>query len=130
MARNEQHHITPIKTFLMVYASLIALTIITVLTALNLDIGVLNTPLAMLIATIKVLIVMAWFMHLKYDNRLNRLTIASAFFFLLLFYGITAADVFTRGNMENISMEELKQMGVIKTLDKGTEVPETQSNGQ
>lgn len=130
MASHGQHHITPVSTFVKVYLSLIGLTILTVATALGLDLGILNTPLAMVIATAKVLIVMAWFMHLKYDTRLNRLTLASAFFFLLLFYGLTAIDVFTRGNVDNISMEELQKQNAPQTLEKGTETPETQSNGQ
>lgn len=127
---SQGHHITPVKTFLKVYASLIGLTLLTVVTALNLDIGDFNTPLAMLIASVKVLIVMAWFMHLLYDNRLNRITIASAFFFLLLFFGLTAMDVFTRGNMDDIPMEELKKAGVVQESVKNPDTPEVQSNGQ
>src|SRR3989344_6001351 len=108
MASHEQHHITPTKTFLKVYASLIVLTILTVFTATQINLGDFNTPLAMLIATIKVLVVMFWFMHLKYDSRLNKITIASAFFFLLVFFGFTAMDVFTRHNLDNISLDAQK----------------------
>lgn len=108
MAHNEQHHITPLKTFLKVYAALIGLTIFTVYTATQWHIGVLNTPLAMFIATIKVLIVMFWFMHLKYDTKLNKVTIFSAFFFLFIFFGLTAVDVFTRHNMEDTSIAAME----------------------
>jgi caa(3)-type oxidase subunit IV len=108
MAHHEQHHITPLKTFLKVYGSLIALTLLTVFTAKNVNLGSFNTVLAMIIATVKVLIVMTWFMHLKYDSKLNRITIASAFFFLLVFFGFSAMDVFTRKNLQNISIESLQ----------------------
>jgi cytochrome c oxidase subunit 4 len=108
MAHHEQHHISPLKTFLKVYGSLICLTLLTVATAKNLNLGAFNTVLAMIIATAKALIVMLWFMHLKYDTKLNRITIASAFFFLLVFFGFSAMDVFTRKNLQNISIDELK----------------------
>ncbi|MES2769118.1 MAG: cytochrome C oxidase subunit IV family protein [Bdellovibrionota bacterium] len=108
MAQNGQHHITPLKTFLKVYATLVFLTVFTVYTATQWHIGVLNTPLAMLIATVKVLIVMFWFMHLKYDTKLNKVTIFSAFFFLFVFFGFSALDVFTRYNMEDTSIAALE----------------------
>ncbi len=108
MAAHGQHHITPLKTFLKVYTSLIALTIFTVYTATQWNLGWLNTPLAMLIATVKVAIVALWFMHLKYDTKLNKVTFLSAFFFLLLFFGLTAMDVFTRDNFDDTSISELK----------------------
>lgn len=108
MAHNEQHHITPFKTFMKVYLSLVALTVFTVYTATQWHLGWLNTPLAMLIATVKVLIVMFWFMHLKYDTKLNKVTIFSAFFFLFVFFGFTAMDVFSRKSFDDISIQALK----------------------
>ena len=108
MAAHGQHHITPLKTFLKVYATLIALTIFTVYTATQWHLGWLNTPLAMLIASVKVAIVGLWFMHLKYDTKLNKVTFISAFFFLMVFFGLTAMDVFTRGNYTEIGLEAKK----------------------
>ena len=108
MAQNGQHHITPLKTFLKVYGTLVGLTIFTVYSATQWHIGVLNTPLAMLIATIKVLIVMFWFMHLKYDTKLNRVTIFSAFFFLAVFVAFPAIDLATRHNMQDTSIAALE----------------------
>lgn len=119
MASNGQHHISPLSTFLKVYATLIVLTILTVFTATQVNLGNFNTPLAMLIATIKVLIVMLWFMHLKYDSLLNKITIASAFFFLIVFFGFTAMDVFTRNNLQDTSIETLEA----KRAGSGGSVP-------
>lgn len=102
------HHITPLKTFLKVYASLIALTILTVAAA-QVNLGHFNTPLAMLIATVKGLIVMLWFMHLKDDTKMNKITISTAFFFLFVFFGFTAVDVFTRKNLQDVSIEHLTE---------------------
>lgn len=104
-----QHHVTPLKTFLKVYASLVFLTILTVFTATQVNLGHFNTPLAMLIATIKGLLVMLWFMHLKYDTKLNKVTIFSAFFFLFVFFGFTATDIFTRKNLQDVSIEHLTE---------------------
>ncbi len=117
---HNQHHISPFSTFIKVYGSLIVLTVLTVFTATHINLGAFNTVLAMIIATIKVLIVMFYFMHLKYDTRLNRITIASAFFFLAVFIGFTAMDVFTRKNLQNISIEALEA----KAAAEGTKAPQ------
>lgn len=99
-ANNHEHHdvyhVTPFPTYIKVYSALIVLTIITVAAA-RFDFGVLNTFIAMLIATIKAFAVVWWFMHQKYEGTLNRVIFISGFVFLLLFFGFTAVDIFTRG---------------------------------
>jgi cytochrome c oxidase subunit 4 len=121
---HDQHHVTPFSTFLKVYGSLITLTVLTVFTATQVNLGAFNTILAMLIATAKVLIVMFWFMHLKYDTRLNRITISSAFFFLLVFVGFSAMDIFTRKNLQNISIEQLEAKAEHSTVPSEGEPPQ------
>lgn len=90
------HHVVPLKTNLITFASLVVLTLVTVWTALYVDIGALNLPLALVIATTKVIIVGLWFMHLKYDSWMNRTIILSALAFVGLLLAISAADIFTR----------------------------------
>lgn len=89
-------HIVPLKTNLKTFGVLVFLTIVTVYTALYVDIGPLNLPLAMLIAGTKAAVVAIWFMHLKYDSMMNRSVIFFAFAFLALLCGISALDIFTR----------------------------------
>lgn len=101
---SNEHHITPLSTYLKIYGLLLIFTIITVVIA-QFHFGWLNTPLAMGIATVKVYLVMAYFMHLKYDTKLNKITIFTAFFFAFVFFTLTAMDVFTRHNFSNTELK-------------------------
>lgn len=90
------HHVVPFKTNLITFITLVALTIITVLTAKFVDLGDYNLVLAMFIATIKVAVVVLWFMHLKYDGLMNRAIFGASFFFLFLFFTMSAFDLYFR----------------------------------
>ena len=65
----EKHHITPYYVHLMVLGVLLVLTAITVLIT-RVELGALNTAAAMLIASIKGVIVLLYFMHLKFDQKI------------------------------------------------------------
>ena len=94
---NHHHHVVPLAVNLKTFAALVVLTIVTVYTAKNIHLGgSLNLALAMFIASIKATIVFLWFMHLKYDGYLNRVIAITAIIFLLIMYGFSAADIFTR----------------------------------
>lgn len=58
-----------------------------------------NVAGAMLIATIKSIMVMAYFMQLKYDNPINTLAMLFCFFALGLFLMFTGLDLFSRGKI-------------------------------
>jgi cytochrome c oxidase subunit 4 len=90
-----KHHIISIETYLKVFAALIVLTVVTVWVA-QFDFGHLNAFVALLIASVKASVVMLWFMHLKYEDKINQVIFGSAFFFLLLFLALAALDEFTR----------------------------------
>ncbi len=92
------HHIVPDGVALKVFGGLICLTVTTVVTS-HLDLGVLNFPLAMFIATIKALLVVMFFMALKYDTKENTVIFASAFVFVAIFFGLVAPDIFFRGDV-------------------------------
>ncbi len=89
------HHIIPLKTYMKVAAALYALTILTVLFH-QMPLGILAAPVAFLIATVKGLFVLLYFMHLKYDNNMNRVVFASAFAFLFLLWFLSVLDIYTR----------------------------------
>ncbi len=105
MAKNHdnhgEHHITPFSTYIKVFSILILLTIITV-AASRINMGAMNSVIAMLIATVKAMIVVLWFMHMKYEDKLNRAVFGTAFFFAFVFYTFIAIDVFTRHNFANL----------------------------
>jgi cytochrome c oxidase subunit 4 len=89
------HHIIPIDTYLKVFGTLIVLTVITVLAA-RVDFGALNAVVAFAIATVKAVLVAAIFMHLKYDDKMNRVIIVSSVFFLIVLWFFAILDEATR----------------------------------
>jgi cytochrome c oxidase subunit IV len=90
-----EHHIIPIPVYVGVLLILLIGTVITVWIA-QFDFGAMNTVIAMLVATIKASFVLGFFMHLKYDNMMNRVIFMSGFFFLLILIAFSAADIYTR----------------------------------
>ncbi|AVV50446.1 MULTISPECIES: cytochrome C oxidase subunit IV family protein [Leptospira] len=89
------HHIISVKTYSLIFATLIFFTFVTVWVA-GIDFGAMNVIIAMAVATAKASLVLGYFMHLKYDTIINRVIFGSGFFFLLLLFGFSAADIFTR----------------------------------
>lgn len=65
----DNHHIMPYTMHLAVLGALLFLTLITVLIT-RVELGAYNTAAAMAIATIKGLIVLLYFMHLKFDKKI------------------------------------------------------------
>jgi cytochrome c oxidase subunit 4 len=90
------HHVTPASTFLNVLVALLFLTIVTV-AASRVDFGAANLLIAMLIAAIKASLVIAIFMHVKWDTAINRIVFLSSFLFLSLLLIFTLSDEATRG---------------------------------
>lgn len=90
-------HMIPFSVYVKVALSLFALTILTVVASrFHASLGALAAPVAFLIASVKAALVLLFFMHLKYDNKMNRVIFATGFFFLFLLFVMSAADVFTR----------------------------------
>lgn len=52
------------------------------------------------IAMTKALLVILYFMHVRWSTRLTWLVVASGFFWLLTLFGITMTDYLTRGWVE------------------------------
>ena len=89
------HHIVELPTYFKVFGTLIFLTFITV-AASRFDFGTFNSIVAFAIATVKAVLVASIFMHLKYDDKMNRIIILSAFFFLLVLWFFSILDEMTR----------------------------------
>ena len=89
------HHVSTSQMFLRVLIVLLILTGITVGTS-RIDFGSANMLIAMFIACIKASLVMAFFMHLKWDTAINKITFLSSFLFLSLLFIFTLADQATR----------------------------------
>jgi cytochrome c oxidase subunit IV len=100
-ADSQQHHIIPFGIYIKVFAALVCLTILTVFAA-QINFGPWNTVIAMLIASIKAGLVLSFFMHLKYDNKMYVVCFSTALFFLLVLYFFTNLDILTRMHVGNI----------------------------
>jgi caa(3)-type oxidase subunit IV len=94
----DHHHIMPDKVALLVGGTLLVLTAVTIIVS-RIDLGAFNFPVAMLIATIKALLVILFFMNLLYEARENSVIFGAAFLFLGIFLVLTSTDIFFRGNV-------------------------------
>ncbi|MGE3173300.1 MAG: cytochrome C oxidase subunit IV family protein [Planctomycetota bacterium] len=90
------HHVTSTKTFVNVLLALLFLTFVTV-AASRFDFGSANLLIAMLIASVKASLVIAIFMHVKWDTAINKIVFLSSFLFLSLLLIFTLSDQATRG---------------------------------
>jgi cytochrome c oxidase subunit IV len=87
--------IVPQKTYLMVFLSLVGLTILTTGVAF-VDLGPFNTVAALVIAFSKMLLVILFFMHVRQTGGLIRVVLLAGFFWLALLIGLTMSDYRTR----------------------------------
>lgn len=88
-------HVVPQKTYLLVFFALIGLTLLTTGVAF-IDLGPLNTVAALAIAFSKMLLVLLFFMGLKYSSRLMSTVLIAGFFWLALLIGLAMADYRSR----------------------------------
>jgi cytochrome c oxidase subunit 4 len=86
------HFVVPFKTLRNVAIALLALTFLTVFTA-QLHLGWAAAPIAFVIAFIKAMLVMSFFMGLKFDAPLNRLIFGVGFVGLITLYFFCWLDI-------------------------------------
>ena len=89
-------HIVPRKTYFAVFAALLVLTATTVFIA-TINFGRMNDVVAITVAVTKMLLVLLFFMHVRYSSRLIWVIVASMFFWLLILLLITLTDYSSRG---------------------------------
>ena len=89
-------HVAPKSMYYAVFAALIVGTGLTVAVAFY-DLGALNNVLMLGIAMTKALLVILFFMHVRWSTRLTWVVAASGFFWLLILFGLTMQDYLTRG---------------------------------
>ncbi|MBM2814953.1 MAG: coxD [Ignavibacteria bacterium] len=81
--------------YVLIWLILIGLTVLTVSVS-GIDFGNATLPLALLIATIKSVLVINIFMHIKHEDKIFRLFIGVALLILIVAFVFTAFDVFFR----------------------------------
>ena len=90
----EHHIVTPIQ-YVMVFAALLVGTAITVVAA-YINLGPLNPVIALAIACTKAVVVILFFMHVKYQSRLIKMTVGAGFFTFLILVTMTMLDYISR----------------------------------
>ena len=83
-------------TYWMVFAALMVLLVVTVVAA-YIPLGFLNMPIAMLIASVKAVLVILFFMHVKFASRLTKVFVAATFLWLAILFVMTFGDYYSRG---------------------------------
>ena len=90
-------HIVPRKTYWIVWALLMFLMVLTAVLS-KVPLGAYNTPVALFIATIKAILVLLFFMHVKYENyKITWVAIVGGVFWLFIMLSLTMTDYLTRG---------------------------------
>ncbi|HUP38589.1 MAG TPA: cytochrome C oxidase subunit IV family protein [Vicinamibacterales bacterium] len=92
---HDPHHIVPLKIYYGIFAILLVLTGVTVGVA-YIDLGRWNTVAAIAIACFKAMIVVLYFMHVKYSTRLIKLTVIAGVYWMVILFGLTLSDYLTR----------------------------------
>jgi cytochrome c oxidase subunit IV len=96
MAEHSSHHIVPQAIYYGIFATLLVLTGVTV-GAAYVDLGRLNTVIALAIAGFKAIIVVLFFMHVKYSTRLIKLILIAGVYWMGILLVLTLSDYLTRG---------------------------------
>ena len=88
-------HIVPLWIYFVIAAALFVLLGITVVVA-RMDLGSFNIAAAMAVAVIKAVLVVMFFMHVKYSSRLTALFAVGGVFWLAILFMFTLSDFLTR----------------------------------
>jgi cytochrome c oxidase subunit 4 len=88
-------HIVPVSTYLLVFLALMVGTALTTWIA-YIDLGKWNTVVALVIAFCKMILVVLFFMHVKYATGLTRVIIIAGFFWLAIMITLSCQDELTR----------------------------------
>ncbi len=87
--------VIPKKIYFRVFAALMTLLALTIFAAMF-DLGNWNVIVALTIAIIKAVLVILFFMHVRYSTRLLWVFVSSGFFWLMIMITLILADYLTR----------------------------------
>jgi cytochrome c oxidase subunit 4 len=95
-ATPEHEHILPVSLYVTIWLTLMVLTVVTAAVSF-IDLGPFNTVVALLIASFKAILVVLFFMHVKYmSDRLTKMVVVAVIFWLFLLLGLSLMDYGTR----------------------------------
>lgn len=97
---SEHHHHPTLGTYIAVFVALLVLLAVTVFAA-EVELGRFNFLAAAAIATVKAVLIVLFFMHVKYSTPLTWLVSAAGFFVLAILFALTMSDYLTRSTIRS-----------------------------
>ncbi len=88
-------HIVPVRTHILIFAILLALTLVTTVVAF-IDLGPFNVVAALVIALCKAALVLLFFMHVRWSRRIVWLNVLAGAMWLVILLGLTLTDYLSR----------------------------------
>ena len=115
---DDHHGPASLETYLGVYGALLVLTVATVGVS---ELGLVQRDAifwALVVASMKAGLVIAWFMHVKGGASVNKMILSTTGFFMLVFFTITMADLSTRSDIFPVedhwtSIKESRKKGAV-----------------
>jgi cytochrome c oxidase subunit 4 len=96
MSNHSAEHSHPtVGLYLVIIFTLMALTVATWLIAF-VNLGIFNPVVALTIAVIKAVLVILFFMHVRYSSKLTMVTVGAGFFWLLILITLSLLDYLSR----------------------------------
>lgn len=86
------HHVSPVYMYVGVFIALVFLTILTYAVSFA-NLGPMSLFVAMVVATVKASLVIAFFMHLAFEDRFFFFAFATAFLGIAIFFGFVLFDI-------------------------------------
>jgi cytochrome c oxidase subunit 4 len=91
---HSEHIVSPV-VYGVIFGALLLGTALTVI-ASYLELGIFNPIVALAIACTKAVLVILFFMHVKYSSRLTKLTVAAGFFTFIVLITMSMTDYISR----------------------------------
>jgi cytochrome c oxidase subunit 4 len=89
-------HVIPARTNWVIYFLLLGLLVLTIAVA-YVDLGPLGVPVALTIATVKAVLILLYFMHVRYSNKLVWIFSGATVYWLLILLALSFNDFWARG---------------------------------
>jgi cytochrome c oxidase subunit 4 len=100
-------HVFTLRTNFIIFGILMGLLVLTVVVAVAFELGALEVPIALTIALVKAVVIMMYFMHLKFSSKLTWLFASSGLFWLVILIAFAMSDFLSRGWLSPIVTAEI-----------------------
>lgn len=122
------HHVPSWQVMTAVFVALLFLTILTVYTAMEVNLGDTgNLVVALAIATLKGALVVGFFMHLHWDKKINAVVLLYCLLAMFTFFFFTVIDLGSRSKVDPVRaqvvdptiVQDAKAAAEAKSADEG-----------